>query len=61
VVAISMSLNFSGGPVGSALAGLLVAWSLPGTFGVAAAAALCGAWAVALIPADVVARGTSRD
>jgi MFS family permease len=60
VVAISMSLNFSGGPIGSALAGLLVAWSVPGALGVAAAASLCGAWAaVALIPADVVASDIS--
>jgi MFS family permease len=52
VVAVSMSLNFSGGPAGAALAGLLAAWSLPGALGVAALAALCGALAVALIPAD---------
>ncbi len=52
VVAISMSLNWSGGPIGSALAGLLVGWSLPGSLSVAAVASLLGAWAVALIPSD---------
>ena len=52
VVAISMSLNFSGGPIGSALAGGLVAWSISGAFSVAATAALLAACAVALIPAD---------
>jgi MFS family permease len=51
VVSISMSLNFSGGPIGSVLAGLTVGWSLSGTFGVAAIAALLAAGAVALIPA----------
>jgi MFS family permease len=52
VVAISMSLNWSGGPIGSALAGLLVSRSLPDALGVAAVASLLAAWAVALIPAD---------
>ncbi len=52
VVAISMSLNLSGGPIGSAFAGLLVTWSLTGTFGVAAVACLLAACAVALIPTD---------
>ncbi len=52
VVAISMSLNLSGGPIGSALAGLLVAWSLSGTLAVAAAACLLATCAVACIPAD---------
>jgi MFS family permease len=52
VVAISMSLNLSGGPIGSALAGWLVAWSLSSTLAVAAIFALLAAGAVALIPAD---------
>ena len=52
VVAISMSLNLSGGPVGSALAGWLVGWSLSGTLGIAAVAALLAACAVGSIPAD---------
>lgn len=51
VVSISMSLNFSGGPIGSALAGALVGWSLPGTLGMAALSALLAAVAVTLIPA----------
>jgi MFS family permease len=56
VVAISMSLNLSGGPIGSALAGLLVTWSLPGTLAIAAVACLLATiCAVALIPADEAA------
>ena len=46
-----MSLNMSGGPLGSAIAGALVTWSLPATFAVAAlASVLAAAAAVALIP-----------
>ncbi|MEJ0019013.1 MAG: MFS transporter [Acetobacteraceae bacterium] len=52
VISISMSLNLAGGPLGSALGGLLVTWSLTGTFAVAALAALLAASAVALIPGD---------
>ena len=52
VLSVSMSLNLSGGPIGSALAGALVGWSLPGTFGAAALAAVLAASAVALIPGD---------
>ncbi len=51
VVSISMSLNFAGGPVGSAFAGALVTWSLSGTFAVAACAAVLAAGATRLIPA----------
>ena len=50
VLSVSMSLNLAGGPLGSALGGLLVVWSLSGTFGVAAMAAVLGACAVSLIP-----------
>jgi hypothetical protein len=50
VLSVSMSLNMSGGPVGSALAGVLVTWSLPATFAVAALASALAAAAVALIP-----------
>ena len=50
VVSISMSLNLAGGPLGSALGGMLVGWSLTGTFGVAALASLLAAGAVVLIP-----------
>ncbi len=52
VVAISMSLNWSGGPIGSALAGQLVSWSLSGALAVAAMACLLATCAVGLIPAD---------
>jgi MFS family permease len=52
VVSISMSLNLSGGPFGSALAGMLVTWSLTGTLMLAAMAALLAAGAVSLIPAS---------
>ena len=41
VLSVSMSLNMAGGPLGSALAGLLVTWSLSAAFAVAALA--CGA------------------
>ena len=50
VVSISMSLNLAGGPLGSALGGMLVTWSLTGTFGMAALASALAAGAVALIP-----------
>lgn len=52
VLSVSMSLNLAGGPLGSALGGLLVVWSLSGTFAVAALAATLGAWAVSLIPGE---------
>jgi len=55
VLSVSMSLNLAGGPLGSAMGGLLVVWSLSGTFGVAAMAATLGAWAVSLIPGDAEA------
>jgi MFS family permease len=50
VLSVSMSLNMAGGPLGSALAGVLVTWSLPATFVVAALASASAAAAVALIP-----------
>lgn len=51
-LAVSWSLNMSGLPLGSALAGLLVTRSLSAAFAVAAiAAALSGAAAYALVPA----------
>jgi MFS family permease len=52
VVSVSMSLNFAGEPLGSVLGGLLVTWSLTGTFATAAVAAILAAGAVVLIPAD---------
>jgi Major Facilitator Superfamily len=50
VLSVSMSLNLVGIPMGSALAGGLVTWSLPGSFAVAALASGLGAVAVALVP-----------
>jgi hypothetical protein len=50
VLSVSMSLNMAGGPIGSALAGVLVGWSLSASFAVAALAALLAAVSVALIP-----------
>ena len=52
VISVSISLNIAGFPLGSALAGVLVTWSLPGTCAVAAVASLLAATAAArLIPA----------
>ena len=49
--AVSMSLNFSGVPIGSALAGPLVGWSLDGSFYLAAALVfIAGVVALILIP-----------
>jgi MFS family permease len=45
VMAVSISLNLSGAPIGSALGGMLLMWSVPAAFAVAALA--CGAAAVA--------------
>src|SRR5208282_2987024 len=50
VLSVSMSLNLAGIPVGSALAGMLIPWSLPGTFAIAALASVLAGAAVALVP-----------
>jgi MFS family permease len=51
--AISMSLNFSGVPIGSALAGPLVGWSLDATFYLAAAlTTVAGFMPLLLIPQE---------
>jgi MFS family permease len=50
VLSVSMSLNLAGIPLGTALAGMLIPWSLPGTFAVAALASLLAAAAVKLVP-----------
>lgn len=60
VLSVSMSLNISGGPLGSALAGLLVGWSLSVSLAVAAVASLLGAVAVALVPEHDDPRGPAR-
>ena len=53
VLAVSMSLNMSGFPIGTVLGGILVAWSPPLAFLTAALASLLGAWVIhALIPPD---------
>lgn len=52
VLSVSMSLNLAGIPLGSALAGVLLPWSLSGTFALAALASLLGAAATILIPPD---------
>ncbi len=52
VVAVSMSLNFAGMPVGSALAGPLVEWSIPLALGAAAVIATIGC----IVPLLVIPR-----
>ena len=50
--AISMSLNVAGNPIGAAIAGPLIAWSLTGTLWVAAALVAAGAlFPILMIPA----------
>jgi MFS family permease len=52
VMSVSISLNIAGFPLGSAIAGVLVTWSLPGTCAVAAIASMIAALVAAgLIPA----------
>lgn len=51
VFAVSMSLNYAGSPIGSAIAGPLISWSLAGTLWlVAAAGAVCVPLPAILIP-----------
>jgi predicted MFS family arabinose efflux permease len=50
VLSVSISLNMAGGPIGSALGGMLVGWSIEGTLAAAAVAAVLAAMSVALIP-----------
>jgi MFS family permease len=53
VLAVSMSLNMSGFPIGTVFGGILLAWSPPWAFLVSVMASLLGAWAIhVLIPAD---------
>ena len=55
VLAVSMSLNLSGLPLGSALGGMLIAYSVPIALSAAALASLLAAVAVyALVPAENV-------
>lgn len=50
VMAVSMGLNLSGAPIGSALGGALLAWSLPATFAAAALACALAALATRWVP-----------
>ncbi len=50
VLSVSMSLNLAGLPLGSALAGALVGWSLPVALAAAGAASCLAAGAIVLIP-----------
>jgi MFS family permease len=50
VLSVSMSLNLAGVPLGTALAGTLIPWSLPGTFAVAVLASLLAVASVTLVP-----------
>jgi predicted MFS family arabinose efflux permease len=51
VLSVSISLNIAGFPIGSALAGILIAWSLPATVALAGlASALAGVAVVVVIP-----------
>jgi predicted MFS family arabinose efflux permease len=52
VLSVSISLNVAGFPIGAALAGMLLTWSLPATFAAACAAATLGALAVGLVPRE---------
>ncbi len=52
VLSVSISLNMAGGPLGSALAGVMVTRSISTTFVVAAVASAMAAASVALIPAQ---------
>jgi MFS family permease len=53
LLAVSMSVNTAGFPIGTALGGMLVAWSLQSAFIAAALASLLGALTTyALVPAD---------
>jgi MFS family permease len=52
VLSVSMSLNLSGGPIGSALAGVLAAWSVSVSFVAAGLACVLAAAAAHLIPAQ---------
>jgi hypothetical protein len=49
-MAVSMSLNLSGAPIGLALGGALLTWSVPSAFAVAALACLGGAVASRWVP-----------
>ncbi len=50
VIAVSMSLNLAGLPLGAALAGMTIGWSLPGTLLLGLAFALGGAGVAQRIP-----------
>ena len=49
-MAVSISVNLSGAPIGAALGGALLTWSVPAAFLAAAIACLAGAVASRLLP-----------
>jgi predicted MFS family arabinose efflux permease len=55
VLSVSISLNIAGFPLGSAMAGMLIARSLPATFAAACLAAILAALAIRMIPSDKTA------
>ncbi len=57
ILSISMSLNLAGFPLGSALAGMLVATSLPATLAMAGLASAMAAAAILSIPRDATRPG----
>jgi predicted MFS family arabinose efflux permease len=60
VFAVSVSLNMLGGPVGSAIAGPLIAWSLTGALWIAVACtALSALFPIVMIPARDESRGAA--
>ncbi|MDN3354913.1 MFS transporter [Actinomadura sp. DC4] len=62
ILAVSFSLNMAGLPIGSAIGGLLVSWSLSAAFVVAAATSLLSALATyALIPRKEAKRDLSYE
>jgi predicted MFS family arabinose efflux permease len=61
VFAVSVSLNILGSPIGSAIAGPLIAWSLSGTLWLAAACTAAAAlFPMLVIPAEDERIGTDR-
>jgi MFS family permease len=60
VIAVSISLNLSGAPIGSALGGALLRWSIPAAFVAAALTCAAGALASWWVPVQHLARESGR-
>jgi MFS family permease len=60
VLSVSISLNVAGFPLGTALGGILITWSLPGAFLAAAIAAALAGVAVGTIPGDTTRTGRQK-